>query len=135
MINYSSRKARLQLKMKAKQIDVCIITQNVDLYYFTGSMQTGYLVIPAAGEAIFFVRRSIARAQQESAVTIEALGSLRDFAALLEERYQNIFNEATTSIFLLQSSMCCLCSNSDAWKQPCLMWLGWMALCLCVKRE
>jgi Xaa-Pro dipeptidase len=94
MINYTSRKERLQLKMKHKQIDACLITQNVDLYYFTGSMQTGYLVIPAEGEAIFFVRRSMVRAQQESAVAVEALGSLREFDTTLQESFKNLFSEA-----------------------------------------
>jgi Xaa-Pro dipeptidase len=95
MIDYLSRKERLQLKMKLKGIDACIITQNVDLYYFTGSMQTGNLVIPAEGDAIFLVRRSMVRAQQESAVAVEALGSLRELEAILQERYAILFSSAT----------------------------------------
>jgi Xaa-Pro dipeptidase len=91
MINYANRKERLQLKMKQNHINACLITQNVDLYYFTGSMQTGYLLIPAEGEAIFFVRRSMVRAQQESSVTVEALGSMRDFESLLLERFASLF--------------------------------------------
>jgi Xaa-Pro dipeptidase len=94
MIDYLSRKERLQQKMRQKQIDACLITQNVDLYYFSGSMQTGYLVIPVEGEAIFFVRRSVVRAQQESAVAVEALGSLREFGAILEDRFPILFSEA-----------------------------------------
>ncbi|MEX2461607.1 MAG: Xaa-Pro peptidase family protein [Paenibacillaceae bacterium] len=93
MINYRFRRERLQLKMKQKHIDVCLITQNVDLYYFTGSMQTGYLVIPVEGEAIFYVRRSVVRAQQESAVQVEVLGSLRELEATLQERFTSIFAE------------------------------------------
>jgi Xaa-Pro aminopeptidase len=94
MIDYESRKERLQFKMKQKHIDVCFITQNVDLYYFTGTMQTGFLVIPIEGEAIFFVRRSVVRAQQESAVAVEALGSMREFEAVLQERFTLLFTEA-----------------------------------------
>lgn len=94
MIDYITRKERLQLKMKQKQIDVCLITQNVDLYYFTGSMQTGYLAIPAEGEAQFFVRRSVVRAQQESNIEVKPLGSLREFEATLQESFTNLFNEA-----------------------------------------
>ena len=94
MIDYITRKERLQLKMKRKQIDVCLITQNVDLYYFTGSMQTGYLAIPAEGEAQFFVRRSVVRAQQESNIEVKPLGSLREFEATLQESFTNLFNEA-----------------------------------------
>jgi len=94
LIDYITRKERLQLKMKRKQIDVCLITQNVDLYYFTGSMQTGYLAIPAEGEAQFFVRRSVVRAQQESNIEVKPLGSLREFEATLQESFTNLFNEA-----------------------------------------
>jgi Xaa-Pro dipeptidase len=94
MIDYLTRITRLQLKMKQKQIDVCLITQNVDLYYFTGSMQTGYLVIPAEGEAIFFVRRSLVRAQEESLVHVQALGSLREFEAVLQMRFSSLFSDA-----------------------------------------
>lgn len=94
MIDYLTRKERLQLKMKQKHIDVCLITQNVDLYYFTGSMQTGYLAIPTEGEAIFFVRRSVVRAQQESAIQVKALGSLREFEAALQESFTKLFTEA-----------------------------------------
>ncbi|CAK4843058.1 unnamed protein product [Aphanomyces euteiches] len=83
--------------MRQKQMDAILITQNVDLYYFTGSMQTGNLVIPAEGEAIFFVRRSVVRAQQESAVVVESLGSLREFEAILEERFSLLFSEAKQS--------------------------------------
>jgi Xaa-Pro dipeptidase len=94
MLNYRSGRERLQLKIKQKNIDIIMITQNVDLYYFTGSMQTGYLVIPAEGEAIFYVRRSVIRAQHESVVQVESLGSLREFEANLRERFMNIFAEA-----------------------------------------
>jgi Xaa-Pro dipeptidase len=93
-VDYKSRQDRLQLKLRNNNIDACIVTQNVDLYYFTGSMQTGFLVIPVEGEAIFFVRRSLVRAQQESAIHVEALGSLRDFEIRLEQRFSTLFTKA-----------------------------------------
>jgi Xaa-Pro dipeptidase len=93
MINFKSRLAKLQLKLQQRQIDACLISQNVDLYYFTGSMQSGYLVIPSEGEAIFFVRRSLVRAQEESAVTVEALGSMREFEVLLKARFTALFDQ------------------------------------------
>ncbi|WP_281280422.1 M24 family metallopeptidase [Paenibacillus koleovorans] len=75
------RRRRLQDKMRAQAMDGMILTQNVDLYYFTGSMQTGYLFIPTEGEAVFFVRRSLSRAEREAAVPVRELGSLRQFMA------------------------------------------------------
>jgi len=67
-----------------------MITQNVDLYYLTGSMQTGYLVVPALGEAAFFVRRSVIRAQRESHAAVHALGALRDFGTQIHEAYPEL---------------------------------------------
>lgn len=88
------RVRRLQERLQKQQIDGCMITQNVDLYYFTGSMQVGYLFVPREGEAIFFVRRSVVRAEEESAVTVESLGSFRSFGERLASAYPSIFAEA-----------------------------------------
>jgi len=82
---YQARVERLQEKMKREQIAACLISQNVDLYYFTGSMQTGYVIVPADGDAVFMVRRSVVRAQRESALAVHALGSLRDLAAQVKD--------------------------------------------------
>ncbi|MCD6269373.1 MAG: aminopeptidase P family N-terminal domain-containing protein, partial [Deltaproteobacteria bacterium] len=43
-----------------------LILQNVDRYYFTGTLQDGILWLPGAGPPIFWVRRSLERAQLES---------------------------------------------------------------------
>jgi len=91
MSETSSRIERLQEKLRQQQADGCLITQNVDLYYFTGSMQTGYLFVPGEGEARFFVRRSVVRAESESAVPVEALGSFREFGRRLAQLYPSIF--------------------------------------------
>ncbi|MEI7026966.1 M24 family metallopeptidase [Paenibacillus sp. y28] len=74
----------LQQKLHAKGIDGMVIAQNVDVYYFTGSMQTGYFIVPAQGEPVFYVRRSVIRAQEESAVQVEALTTLRGFGSSLK---------------------------------------------------
>src|SRR5690606_22341565 len=60
---------------------------NVDLFYYTGSMQAGYLIIPHAGEAIYYVRRSLQRALEESVVPAAALGSFRAFGDRLKTDY------------------------------------------------
>ncbi|MCZ8523483.1 MULTISPECIES: M24 family metallopeptidase [Paenibacillus] len=77
MSEYRARIERLQMRLQAEDIDGFVVTQNVDLYYLTGSMQTGYLVVPASGEPRFFVRRSRARAEVEAAAAVEALESFR----------------------------------------------------------
>ncbi|MDF2668660.1 MAG: peptidase [Paenibacillus sp.] len=90
----SQRRQRLQHKMVQHGIDGMIVTQNVDLYYLTGSMQTGYLFVPAVGEAVYFVRRSLLRAEQEADVTVRELGSLRSFAVGLAASCPHLFGSA-----------------------------------------
>lgn len=89
----AQRRERLQRKMKETGIDACVITQNVDLYYFAGSAQTGYLIIPAQGEAVFYVRRSFVRAREEADIAVEELGSMRGFGSRLAEAYPGVFRK------------------------------------------
>ena len=62
-----------------------MLVQSVDLYYFTGTTQNAHLVVPAEGEPVLLVRRTLERARAESPLErIEALRSLRDLAAALD---------------------------------------------------
>ncbi|GIP41141.1 peptidase M24 [Paenibacillus sp. J31TS4] len=74
---YSIRQNKLQERLKERGIDGMVVTQNVSIYYLTGSMQNGLLVLPAEGEAVYYVRRSVARAKEESCSRVEEQGSLR----------------------------------------------------------
>ncbi|MBM7565294.1 Xaa-Pro aminopeptidase [Paenibacillus sacheonensis] len=85
------RVRRLQARMSAVGMDAFLVTQHVDLVYFTGSMQAGYAFIPVEGEPVFYVRRSLERAERESAVKVEALTSLRGFRAQLAGGYPSVF--------------------------------------------
>lgn len=85
------RRHRLQRLMTASRLQACLITQNIGLYYWSGSMQTGYLFIPAQGEPTYYVRRSLNRAMRESAVRTVPLGSLRSFGDALTRDYPELF--------------------------------------------
>lgn len=61
-----SRISRLQDKMAENSVDITVITGNVNLFYFSGSCQSGHLLIPAEGEAVYLVRKSLERAREES---------------------------------------------------------------------
>jgi Xaa-Pro dipeptidase len=87
------RLQRLQHCMRDQAIDGFLITQNVDLYYFTGCMQTGYLFIPVIGDPIFYVRRSVQRALSESTVRTVPLGSIRKFGEQLQIDYPRLIEE------------------------------------------
>ncbi len=78
---------KLQLRMREAGTQGCLVTQNVGIYYYTGSMQTGYLFVPAEGEPTYYVRRSVVRAIKESRVRTEELGSFRAFGMRLAADY------------------------------------------------
>ncbi len=51
------RQRRIQEKMQAMNADACIVASNVNIYYLSGVIFTGYIYLPAEGEALYFVRR------------------------------------------------------------------------------
>jgi Xaa-Pro dipeptidase len=60
------RYRKLQQEMAAAGLDAVIIVQNADLFYFTGTVQSGNLYVPASGEPIYMVRRDFLRGRMES---------------------------------------------------------------------
>lgn len=77
------RIARLQEQLRTGGHAGMLVSQHTDLYYLTGTMQSGYLFVPAEGEPVFHVRRSVARAERESRVRTKPFGSFRTFGAEL----------------------------------------------------
>jgi len=61
-----ARIAKLQAGLRSARLDAAFLVQNADLFYFTGSIQQGILVVPAEGEPVYFVRRVFERAVEES---------------------------------------------------------------------
>ncbi len=88
---YAQRQAKLQQGMKVSQIQGFLINQQVDIFYYTGSMQTGYVFIPDDGEALYFVRRSVERAREESYFIVEPLDSLRTLKERLVYYYPKLW--------------------------------------------
>ena len=46
--------------------ELAAVLSKINLFYFTGTMQDGILLVPRDGEACLWVRRSYERAQDES---------------------------------------------------------------------
>jgi Xaa-Pro dipeptidase len=65
-VELEHRCSRMQKAMAAEGVEAAIIIQSADLYYFTGTIQTGFLYIPANGQPLYLVRRDAARARMES---------------------------------------------------------------------
>ncbi len=82
-----SRLERLQPRLEAAGLDGVFIEQNVDLFYFSGTIQSSVLFVPAAGEALLMVRKSHQRATAESAVKdIAPLRAYGQIPGLVAER-------------------------------------------------
>jgi Xaa-Pro aminopeptidase len=81
-----TRLDKLQKRLAEDGLDGFLATQNVDIYYLVGSMQNGWLWVPAVGEPVFFVKRSVVRAQNEAACSVEPLGASRGFGERLRGR-------------------------------------------------
>lgn len=79
-----TRMDRLRAKMNVSNPDweIVVIFSKVNLYYFTGTMQDGMLLIPRDDEAVLWVRRSYERALEESLFPlIKPMVSFKDAAA------------------------------------------------------
>jgi len=82
-----SRMGRFRLLMDDSHPEwkIAIILSKINLYYFTGTMQDGMLVIPRDKEASFWVRKSFERAKNESFFpNILPMRSYRDAAQALQ---------------------------------------------------
>lgn len=72
---------RKQMDTSNPDWDMAVFFSKINLYYLTGTMQDGMLIIPRNEEATFWVRRSYERALEESLFSrIEPMNSFRDAA-------------------------------------------------------
>ncbi|HEU0264096.1 MAG TPA: Xaa-Pro peptidase family protein [Geobacterales bacterium] len=78
---------RLQAEMASTGLDAVLILQNADLFYFTGTIQSGNLYVPAVGEPLYLVRKDALRARMESGLKeILPFGSMREIPKILADR-------------------------------------------------
>jgi Xaa-Pro aminopeptidase len=61
-----TRIERLQSCLKREKVESCLILQNVDLFYFSGTIQRSYLYIPGEGDPLLMVQKDFDRARKES---------------------------------------------------------------------
>lgn len=73
--------------MQREALDAVAVMQSADLFYLTGTIQSGTLYVPAQGAPLYFVRKDAERARRESPLEhVVALESLRDLRGALIER-------------------------------------------------
>lgn len=84
--DHAGRVARLAAQLASAGVDAALVLQHVDLFYFTGSVPSGALVITAEGRCALGVTKGHGRALAESSLPAEVilpLGSLRELPALV----------------------------------------------------
>lgn len=81
-----NRIVSLQHHLADLNIDAVLMLQNSDLFYFSGTTQQGHLYIPSEGPPLLMVRKSFARAEQESNLEkILPISSLSQVETLIKE--------------------------------------------------
>ena len=81
-----ARILRLQAALSQAGMDLALVVQNADLFYLSGTIQQGYLLVPAEGEPVLLVRKDPERARQESAIKdIRPVGSLRELPGVVAQ--------------------------------------------------
>jgi Xaa-Pro dipeptidase len=75
----------LQALLTTNEIGGALISQNTDLFYFSGTIQQSQLYIPAAGDPLLMVRKSYERARSESTIKdIVSFGNPRQVPELMK---------------------------------------------------
>lgn len=88
---------RKQMDISNPEWEMAVIFSKINLYYFTGTMQDGILIIPKNEEPIFWVRRSYERALDESLFpNIESMNSFRDAAKKISSLPDTVYLETET---------------------------------------
>jgi len=62
------RVEKLQAVLQEMDITVAYMDFITDLFYFTGSIQKGVILIPASGNPVYIVKKSLLRAEAESSL-------------------------------------------------------------------
>ena len=82
-----SRTLNIQRELQQNQIDGLYIVQRVDLFYFSGTAQNGFMYMPAEGEPLLFIKQYLPRAEQESSIAnIIKIKSIKEIPGLIADR-------------------------------------------------
>jgi len=85
------RVCRLQEMLRQKEVHAALFIMPIDVYYFAGTRQNGILWIPAEGDPLLLVRKSLSRAREESPIAdIRPFPSSKEFASLFSEDQTSI---------------------------------------------
>jgi Xaa-Pro aminopeptidase len=81
-----SRIEKLKQRMAENNIDFAVILQNVDMFYFTGTLQKGVLIVPVEGEPLLFIEKTMERAVYETPLGIIPIRRDKDVKSILADK-------------------------------------------------
>jgi Xaa-Pro dipeptidase len=86
MSEIANRIVSLQKLLEKNEVDLAIIRQNADLFYFGGTVQDAHLLVPSAGQPLLLVRRDVGRAEAQSPIRpVVAMLSMKDLVPAAEQ--------------------------------------------------
>lgn len=108
----NSRIFRFGRHLKNFNIDCAVLTSNQDIFYFTGSVQKGTLLIRSDGESKYFVRKNLARSRIESPVEIVSWNA-EELSAMICGKWSMPLDITTVSDYLFYKRKFLLDDASD----------------------
>ncbi|PWR75925.1 M24 family metallopeptidase [Methanospirillum stamsii] len=93
-LNDRMRRFKSRMDTKNPDWELAVFFGNINLYYFTGTMQDSMLYIPRDGDPTLWVRKSYERARDESEFkNIERMSSFRDAAKVYSAHPVSVYLE------------------------------------------
>lgn len=84
----NNRISATQKQMNSSGIEALFIVQRIDLFYFSGTAQNGYLYIPASGDPLLMIKKYLPRAKKESFIkNIISIDSVKDIPKMIIDFY------------------------------------------------
>ena len=81
----------IQGELQQNELDGLFVVQRVDLFYFSGTAQNGFLYIPAEGNPHLLIRRYTPRAMRESSIRhILEISTVKEVPRKLTEFYGHL---------------------------------------------
>ncbi len=100
------RIARFQSILSKKDMDGALLMQNVDIYYFSGTLQTSILFIPREGKPIFMSLKNEERARAESPIqNIVSLKGRKKVAETLKDYGHDQFHKLGIEMDVLPANL------------------------------
>ncbi len=81
-----ARIGRLQRCMQGRAMDAVFIVDRVNLLYFSGTCQDGFLLVPRQGRPLLFIRRYPPRAAAESPLPVIEIRSVKEVPGLVKRQ-------------------------------------------------